>query len=119
MAGDANRDSGIKAYAVADKTRPSSAPDIPTVDEAGLPGYYMSYWNGLWAPKRTSKEVIAKLNAAVVDVLANPTVRKRLADLGMEIPPREEQTPEALGTFQNVEIAKWWPIIRAANIKVE
>ncbi len=109
----------IKVLAVADKARLSSAPDVPTVDEAGLPGFYMTLWFGLWAPKGTTKEILAKLNAAVVDALGNPTVRQRLANLGMEIPPREQQTPEALGAFQKAEIEKWWPIIKAAGIKAE
>ena len=109
----------IKAYAVTAKTRLAVAPDIPTVDEAGLPGFYVSVWRGLWVPKGTPKEVIAKLNAAVVDALADPAVRQRLADLGQELPPREQQTPEALGAFHKAEIEKWWPIIKAANIKPE
>ena len=83
----------IKAYAVTAKSRLAAAPDIPTVDEAGLPGFYMSIWYALWAPKGTPKDVIAKLNAAVVDALADPAVRTRLADLGQEIPPRDQQTP--------------------------
>jgi len=109
----------IKAYAVKAKSRLASAPDIPTVDEAGLPGFYFSYCGGLWAPKGTPKDVISKLNAAVVDALADPNVRLRFADLGLDIPPREQQTPEALGALQKAEIEKWWPIIKAANIKGE
>jgi tripartite-type tricarboxylate transporter receptor subunit TctC len=109
----------IRAYAVTAKTRLTSAPDIPTVDEAGLPGLYMSVWNALWVPKGTPKEVIARLNAAAMDAMADPVVRKRLGDLGLEIPPLEQQTPEALGAFQKAEIEKWWPIIKAANIKGE
>ncbi len=109
----------IKAYAVAAKSRLTIAPDIPTVDEAGLPGFYTQMWHGLWAPARTPKDVIAKLNAAVVDALADPAVRKRLADLGQDIPPREEQTPEALAAYHKAEIEKWWPIIKAAGIKAE
>ena len=109
----------IKAYGVTTKTRLLSAPDIPTLDEAGLPGFDISLWQGLWLPKGTPKNIIAKLNAAVVDALADPTVRARLADLGEEIFPRDKQTPEALGTFQKAEIEKWWPIIKAANIKAE
>lgn len=109
----------IRAYAVTSKTRLTSAPDIPTVDEAGVPGFYLSVWHGLWAPKGTPKEIIAKLNAAVVDALSDPAVRQRLTDLGQDIPPREQQTPEALGAYQKAEIEKWWPIIKAANIKVE
>jgi tripartite-type tricarboxylate transporter receptor subunit TctC len=109
----------IKAYGVTTKTRLVSAPDIPTLDEAGLPGFDYSQWQGLWLPKRTPKNIIAKLNAAVVDALADPAVRTRLADLGVEIPPRDKQTPEALGAFQKAEIEKWWPIIKAAGIKAE
>ena len=114
------RSSGkLKAYAVAARTRLPAAPDLPTVDEAGLPGFYVSVWFGLWAPKGTPRDVIAKVNAAVMDALADPTVRRRLADLGQEIPPREQQTPEALGAFQKAEIEKWWPVIQAARMKGE
>ncbi len=109
----------IRAYAVTAKTRLDSAPDIPTVDEAGLPGFYMSVWNALWVPKGTPKEIIAKLNTAAVDSMADPAVRKRLSELGLDIPPRDQQTPEALGAFHKAEIEKWWPIIKAANIKSE
>jgi tripartite-type tricarboxylate transporter receptor subunit TctC len=109
----------IKAYAVMAKTRLAAAPDIPTVDEAGLPGFYMSAWQGLWVPKGTPMTVIAKLNAAILDAVADPTVRSRLADLGQDVFPRDQQTPEALGALQRAEIEKWWPIIKAANIKAE
>jgi tripartite-type tricarboxylate transporter receptor subunit TctC len=109
----------IRAYAVTAKTRLASAPDISTVDEAGLPGFYVSVWHALWVPKSTSKDVIRKLNSAVVDTLADPAVRQRLADLGQELPPREQQTPEALAAYQKAEIEKWWPIIKRANIKAE
>jgi tripartite-type tricarboxylate transporter receptor subunit TctC len=109
----------IKAFAVTAKTRLAAAPDIPTVDEAGLPGFYFSRWHALWAPKGTPAEIIRRLNAAVVDGLADPTVRARLNDLAQEIFPREQQTPEALGAWQKAEIEKWWPIIKAADIKVE
>jgi tripartite-type tricarboxylate transporter receptor subunit TctC len=109
----------VKAYAVTAKARLASAPDIPTVDEAGLPGFYVSVWHGMWAPKGTPNEIIAKLNAAVVDALADPTVRKRLGEIGQELPPREQQTPAALAAFHRSEIEKWWPVIRAAGIKPE
>jgi tripartite-type tricarboxylate transporter receptor subunit TctC len=113
------RAGNLKAYAVAAKTRLVVAPDIPTVDEAGLPGFYRSVWVGLWMPKGAPKEVITKLNAAVQAVLAEPNLRTRIAELGQEIFPREQQTPEGLATHQKAEIEKWWPIIKAAGIKGE
>ena len=109
----------IKAYGVTTKTRLVSAPDIPTLDEAGLPGFDISLWHGLWVPKGTPKNIAAKLNAAVMDALSAPTVRARLADMGQEVFPTVRQTPEALAAFQKAEIEKWWPIIKAANIKAE
>jgi tripartite-type tricarboxylate transporter receptor subunit TctC len=109
----------LKAYAVMTKSRLAAAPDIPTVDEAGLPRLYLTIWDGLWVPKGTPKIVISRLNAAAVDAMNDPAVRARLADLGLQFPPREEQTPEALGAFQRAEIEKWWPIIKAAGIKAE
>jgi len=109
----------IRAYAISDTKRLASAPDIPTAEEAGLAGFHISLWSALWVPKGTPKDVIARLNAAVVDALADPAVSKRLADVGLEIPPREQQTPQALGVYQKAEIEKWWPIIKAANIKPE
>jgi tripartite-type tricarboxylate transporter receptor subunit TctC len=109
----------LKAYAVTAKERIAVAPDIPTTDEAGLPGYYFSFWHALWAPKGTPKEIVAKLNAAVVAALADPNTRKRLTDLAQEIYPPEQQTPEALHAFQKAEIEKWWPIIKSAGIKAE
>jgi tripartite-type tricarboxylate transporter receptor subunit TctC len=109
----------IKAYGVTTKTRLLSAPDIPTLDEAGLPGFDISLWHGLRLPKGTPKNITAKVNAAVMDALADPTVRARLADLGQEIFPREQQTPKALAALQKAEIEKWWPIIKEAGIKAQ
>jgi len=113
------RGGNLQAYAVTSKTRLAVAPDIPTVDEAGLPGFYISVWHGLWSSKGTPKDVVRRLNAAVVDALADPTVRQRLTELGQELPAPEQQTPEALRTYHKAEIDKWWPIIRAAGIKVD
>jgi tripartite-type tricarboxylate transporter receptor subunit TctC len=109
----------VKAYAVTAKNPSVAAPDIPTVDAAGLPGFYMTVWHGLWAPKGTPADVIAKLNAAIVDALADSSVRARLTELGQEIPALDQQSPNALGLFQKAEIEKWAPIIKAANIKAE
>jgi tripartite-type tricarboxylate transporter receptor subunit TctC len=109
----------IKAFGITTKTRLPSAPDIPTLDEAGLPGFDIPSWYGLWLPKGTPKNITAKLNAAVIEALADPMMRARLADLAQETFPRAQQTPEALGAFQKAEIEKWWPIIKAANIKAE
>jgi len=109
----------IKAFGVTTKTRVPSAPDIPTLDEAGLPGFDISQWHGLWLPKGAPRNIIARLNAAVTDALTDPMMRARLADLAQETFPRAQQTPEALGALQKAEIEKWWPIIKAANIKGE
>jgi len=109
----------IRAYAVTSDQRLSSEPDIPTVDEAGLPKLHVSIWFGLWAPRGTPKDVVVKLNAAVKDALADPAIRERLAALGQVIPPVDQQTPEALAAHQKAEIEKWWPIVKAANIKAE
>jgi tripartite-type tricarboxylate transporter receptor subunit TctC len=109
----------IKAYAVTARTRLPAAPEIPTVDEAGLPGLYISVWYGLWAPKGTPKDIIAKISAAAMAAMADPAVQKRMADFGLEVPPPAQQTAEALGALQKAEIEKWWPIIKAANIKGE
>src|SRR5262249_5875082 len=113
------RSGKVRPFALAAKARLPLIPDVPTVDEAGIPGLYVSTWYSLWAPKGTSRDVIARLNAAVVAALADPVVRNRLEEQAAQIPPREQQTPEALGALQKAEIAKWWPIIKAANIKVE
>jgi tripartite-type tricarboxylate transporter receptor subunit TctC len=109
----------IKALAVSGEKRLAGLPDVPTADEAGLPGFQVAVWNAFWLPKATPKEVSSKLNAAVMEALADPTVRQRLADLGLEIPPPAQQTPEALGKYHKAEADKWWPIIKAANIKAE
>jgi tripartite-type tricarboxylate transporter receptor subunit TctC len=109
----------IKAFAVSTDRRVAALPEIPTVDEAGLPGYHTQMWHALWAPAGTPMEVIAKLNAAAVEALADPAVRKRLADIDQDIPPRERQTPAALGAHHMAEIEKWWPVIKAAEIKPE
>jgi tripartite-type tricarboxylate transporter receptor subunit TctC len=109
----------IKAYAVTGRHRSPAAPDVPTVDEAGLPALQITFWHGLWLPKGTPRDIIAKLNGAVVEALADPTVRRRLADLANETVSREQQTPAALAAWQKAEIEKWWPIIKAARIKAE
>jgi tripartite-type tricarboxylate transporter receptor subunit TctC len=109
----------IKAYAVMAKTRWWATPETPTIDETGMPGLHASFWHGFWAPKGTPKDIIAKLHAAVVETLADPAVRRRLVEVGQEIWPPEKQTPDALAAQQKAEIEKWWPIIKAANIKAE
>jgi tripartite-type tricarboxylate transporter receptor subunit TctC len=106
----------IKAIANLSPKRSASMPDIPTSDEGGVPGLYMSGWFGLFAPKGTPKDVIAKLNGAMVAALANPAVKARFTELGLDVAPREQQSPEGLATFQKAEIDKWWPIIKAAGI---
>jgi tripartite-type tricarboxylate transporter receptor subunit TctC len=109
----------LKAFAVLSKQRWWAAPDVPTMDEAGVPGLHASFWHGLWAPKGTPKDIIAKLDAAVIESLADPTVQQRLKDIGQEPWPRDKQTPEALAQQQKNEIAVWWPVIKAHNIKGE
>ena len=113
------RAGSIKSYGITSKTRTASAPDIPTTDEGGLPGFHSANWYGLWAPKGAPKDVVARLNRAVVEALADPAVRKRLGDQGLDMPPPDQQTPEALGAFHRSEIDKWWPIIEAAGIKAK
>jgi tripartite-type tricarboxylate transporter receptor subunit TctC len=109
----------VKTFAVAAPKRVGVMPDIPTTDEAGLPGFYFSFWHAMWAPKGTPKEIIAKLNKAAVAGLADPEIRQRMIDLAQEIYPPEQQTPGALLAFHQAEIAKWWPIIKAAGVKAE
>jgi tripartite-type tricarboxylate transporter receptor subunit TctC len=109
----------IKAYAIAAENRLALAPDIPTVDEAGLPGFHSTVWAALWTSKGTPKPVVTRLNAAVLEALADPAVRSRLADLGQEVFPTEMQSPEKLAAYHASEVKKWWPIIKAANIKAQ
>jgi tripartite-type tricarboxylate transporter receptor subunit TctC len=113
------RQGQLRAFAVADSKRLASAPDIPTVDEAGAPGVHVIAWFGMWMPKGTPKDVIAKFSAAAMEALADPAVKEKLAGLGQDIPPPELQTAEALGKHYKAEIEKWWPIIKDAGIKVE
>jgi tripartite-type tricarboxylate transporter receptor subunit TctC len=113
------RSGNVKSLAVTSKTRLAAAPDIPTMAEAGLPGFELSNWRGMWAPKGTPRDVILKLNSAVRGALADANVRKRLGELGQELFPPEQLTPEALGARQAAEIERWWPIIKAANIKAQ
>jgi tripartite-type tricarboxylate transporter receptor subunit TctC len=113
------RNGQIKAYAITANARLPAAPDIPTVDEAGARGVYISTWSGLWVPKGTPKSVIQTLTKAAMDALADKDVRYRLEGLGQVIPPRERQTAEALGAYHKAEIEKWWPIIKSANITLE
>jgi tripartite-type tricarboxylate transporter receptor subunit TctC len=109
----------IKAYALMAKSRTALAPDIPTVDEAGLPGFHLSSWTGLWAPRNTPREIVTRLNSAVIDALADVNVRTRLVEFVQEIPARDQQSPEALAALQKAEAQKWWPVIKAAGIKME
>jgi tripartite-type tricarboxylate transporter receptor subunit TctC len=113
------KNGAIKAYAVLTKDRWPALPDVPSIDEAGVPSLYVSYWHGLWAPKGTPKEIISKLNAAIVGALGDAAARQRLADIGQEVLPRDQQTPEALAAYHKAETEKWWPIIRASNLKAE
>jgi tripartite-type tricarboxylate transporter receptor subunit TctC len=109
----------VKPYAITGRTRLPSSPDIPTADEAGLSGFFASLWYGLWVPKGTPKEIIAKLNATMVQLLADPTVKQRFEELGIQITPLTQQSPEALRALQKAEAERWWPIIKAANLKAE
>ncbi|WP_456760163.1 tripartite tricarboxylate transporter substrate-binding protein [Bradyrhizobium sp. USDA 4011] len=109
----------VKAFAVTASSRLASAPEIPTVDEAGLPGLYIAYWHGIWAPKGTPADIVSTLSKAVMSALAEPVVRQRFAELGQEIPSPEKQTPAALRDHQAAEVEKWWPIVKSANITAE
>jgi tripartite-type tricarboxylate transporter receptor subunit TctC len=109
----------IRAYAVTADKRVESASDIPTTDEAGLSGFHMTLWSGFWVPKGTPKDIITRLNSAAVEALTDPAVQKKFSDLGLDTPPKDQLTPEALGAWQKSEIAKWWPMIKAANVKIE
>jgi tripartite-type tricarboxylate transporter receptor subunit TctC len=113
------RDGAIKAYAVTANARSPVAPDVPTVDEAGLPGLYINIWYGLWAPAGTPPDIVLKLNRAAMAAMADPALQKRFADLGLTVPPPDQQSPQALGALQSAEIKKWWPIIKAAGITAE
>src|SRR5215210_2795108 len=113
------RAGNIRAYAVTADKRLSSAPDVPTTDEAGLPGFHMTLWSGMWVPKGTSGDIVRKLNAAAIEAMNDPSVRKQLENLGLQLPPEERLSPAALGAWQKAEIGKWWPMIKAANVKVE
>jgi tripartite-type tricarboxylate transporter receptor subunit TctC len=113
------RSGSIRAYAITDTKRLKAAPEIPTAEEAGLPGFHMTLWNGLWMPKGTPKDAIARLNTAAVAAMADPAVQKRLNDLGLEVPPRDQLTPQALAVWHKAEIDKWWPIVKKAGIKPE
>jgi tripartite-type tricarboxylate transporter receptor subunit TctC len=109
----------IRGYAVTDDKRAESAPDIPTTDEVGVPGLHMTLWSGLWAPKGTPREIVARLNAAAIEALGDSNVRKALENLGLQMPPAEKLSPESLGEWQKAEIAKWWPMIKAAHVSVD
>ncbi|MDB5825167.1 MAG: tricarboxylate binding receptor [Herminiimonas sp.] len=109
----------VQAFAVTAKTRSAAAPQIPTMDEAGVPGLYMAAWHGLWVRAGTPKPIVDRLNAAAIEALADPAIRQRLEAMGQEIPSPDQQSPQALGTYQAAEMEKWWPVIKAAGVKVE
>ena len=109
----------IKPIAVTGKTRLPASPNIPTIQEAGLPGFTASLWYGLWVPKDTPKDIVEQLNATMRAVLADPAVQRRFDDLGIQISPHDQQSPEALRAFEKAEAERWWPVIKASNLKVE
>jgi len=113
------RQGSIRALAVTAATRLAAAPEIPTAAEAGLPQLQMEIWNGMWVPHGTPRAIVDKLNGAVVKALADPAVREKLAAVGLDGPPADQRTPEALAAFQKAEVEKWWPIIKAAHISAE
>lgn len=109
----------IKAFAVTASKRIEAAPEIPTVDETGLPGFYIGVWNALWVPAGTPKEIVAKLNAAVNAALSGPAFQQKMVELGLDMPPDEQRTPQGLAAKRDADDAKWWPIIKAAGLKAE
>jgi tripartite-type tricarboxylate transporter receptor subunit TctC len=113
------RDGQIRAYAVTAKVRVEAAPDIPTVDEAGLPGLYVSVWNALWAPAGTPQDIIAKLNAAANTAMTDPSFHRRIVEMGLDMPGSDQRSPEALAALRQADVAKWWPVIKAAGLKAE
>lgn len=113
------RNGQIRAYGVTAKARIESAPDIPTVDEAGMTGLHVSVWNALFVPRGTPRDAVTRLNAAAVEALGDPDIRRRVIDMGLDMPPVDQRTPEALGALQQAEIEKWWPIVKAANVKAQ
>ena len=113
------RAGAVKILANLSPRRSSVIPDVPTSDESGMPGLYAAGWFGLFGPKGMRKEVVARLNAAMMEALADPALKARFSDLGLEVASRELQTPEGLAAFHKAETDKWWPIIKAAGIKVE
>jgi tripartite-type tricarboxylate transporter receptor subunit TctC len=113
------RSAMVKAYATMAKTRWQALPDVPSIDESSSPGLYVAYWHAMWAPKGTPRDVIAKLNAAVGRALADAATAKRLADVGHDVFPPDQRTPQALTAYHKAEIEKWWPIVRASGLKAQ
>jgi tripartite-type tricarboxylate transporter receptor subunit TctC len=113
------RAGNVKALAVMTKNRWAAAPDVPSADEAGFPGLHYSTWHGIWGPKGIPADIVARINAAAMAAMADPATRKRIADLGMDIPPPEQQKPAAFAAFHKAEVEKWYPIVKAAGVKAE